>query len=288
MKKDNTLIPTVTLEKVRAAGVQVVNYCKLEKDHFVRLPHRDIDYLFVLVKRGYLKLKVDFAEVLIPEESIYFILPGQIHQYLDSDLDIWVLATDAYLIGDLYKLVLDETCYTQLPLQVTTQKADKLVYCLTLLAEVVAEEVKASATAIYKEHIKRGVIDVIIGLIAEEYAVQMSRTDKQESRSVVITTEFKKALFHNYKRLKKPSDYARALNVSTPYLNEAVKLVSGHTASYWIQFMIMIEAKRLLYHTDYTIKHIAYEIGFQDQAYFTRLFTKVEKMSPLAFRSHYR
>jgi AraC-like DNA-binding protein len=37
-----------------------------------------------------------------------------------------------------------------------------------------------------------------------------------------------------------------------------------------------------------SIKEIAFELGYDDPAYFTRLFTKLSGMSPTLFRANYR
>ena len=44
-------------------------------------------------------------------------------------------------------------------------------------------------------------------------------------------------------------------------------------------------AKRLLYHTDKSVKEIAFELGYDDYPYFSRLFTKSTGMSALTFRN---
>ena len=88
--------------------------------------------------------------------------------------------------------------------------------------------------------------------------------------------------------MKSPGAYAAALNISTSYLNEAVKDTTGLPVSYWIQQEVVIEAKRLLYYTDKTVKEIAYELGFDDHAYFSRLFVKAEGITALTFRKQYR
>jgi AraC family transcriptional activator of pobA len=283
MNRDKMHVPTVILDEVKAHGVQIVNYSKIDIDHFVRAPHRDTDYLFTFAYQGFLKLIVDFHEIFIPEKAIYFILPGQIHQHVDSEGDIWLIVVDAFLISDVFKSVLNESCFAQVPATISLTKADRMRSCLALFADILQDH----CNNVFKQHIKRGFIDAVTGMFTEEFAV-VQKNDKKDSRAVTLTNEFKSLLFLNYKRLKSPSEYAHELKVSTPYLNEAIKLTSGRTVSYWIQHMITIEAKRLLFYTDKTIKIIAYELGYSDQAYFTRMFTKAEKISPQVFRNKNR
>ena len=88
--------------------------------------------------------------------------------------------------------------------------------------------------------------------------------------------------------MKSPAEYAAALNLSLSYLNEAVKACTGFAVSYWIQYEVILEAKRLLYHTDYNVKEIANELGYEDHAYFSRLFKKMVVQTPVEFRRRYR
>ena len=54
-----------------------------------------------------------------------------------------------------------------------------------------------------------------------------------------------------------------------------------------IKNRIMLEAKRLLVHTALTAKEIAYELGYDDPAYFSRLFLIKTGDSPSGFKSRY-
>ena len=78
------------------------------------------------------------------------------------------------------------------------------------------------------------------------------------------------------------------LNISAPYLNEALKKVTGLPVTYWITHETMLEAKRLLFYTDLTVKEIAHQLGYEDHTYFSRLFKNSESTTPLAFRNSYR
>lgn len=280
----NELIPTIKLDEVIELGLQVVDYRKAGDLHFLKSPHRNEHYLFVLVKEGNLDLIVDSREVVIPAQSVYYILPGQVMQHFDTEADAYVIAIDAFLLNQTYKFILDEGCFAQRPVTLNQEKAGRLKTAISLLVA----EVKDKSSNTCKEYIKRGLIDAVAGMFAGEYADATIAHGRKDSSAVRITTAFKRLIFAEYKTLKNPSSYAAALNISTPYLNEAVKEISGQTVSYWIQYMIMIEAKRLLIYTDKTIKVIAHELGYADHAYFSRMFISVVKISPVAFRKKYR
>ncbi|MFT3794832.1 helix-turn-helix domain-containing protein [Flavobacterium sp.] len=285
MKKPGKItdIPIVTLDEVKKFGVQVVRYDTVDESHFVKSPHRDKDYLFVFVNEGHLELLVDFKRIFIPRKSVYFILPGQIHQHIGSSVDVFVVAVDSPLVKNTFKSVLQDSCFTQTPTEVDEPKARHLETCAALLLEIV----KTLEGTKHRQIIKQGIIDAIIGQISEEYAHKGALGDAKDSRNVSITKDFRTLLFRKYKKIKKPSAYADALNISTAYLNEAVKATSGFTVSYWIQYMIIGEAKRLLFYTDKSVKQIASELGFDDYNYFSRMFSKNENMSPNEFRKKY-
>jgi AraC family transcriptional activator of pobA len=126
--------------------------------------------------------------------------------------------------------------------------------------------------------------NALVALVASQFLARPKLADKS-SRSEVNTKAFKSALERDFAIIKSPADYAKNLNISTPYLNECVKNTTGYSVSYHIQQRSILEAKRLLYHSDQSVKEIASELGYDDSSYFTRLFAKVTGMSPLAFRN---
>jgi AraC family transcriptional activator of pobA len=167
MNRDKMLVPTVILDEVKAHGVQIVNYSKIDTNHFVKAPHRDTDYLFTFAYKGFLKLIVDSHEIFIPKKSVYFILPGQIHQHVDSEGDIWVIAVDAFLISDVFKSVLNESCFAQVPAPISFTKTERMRSCLTLFADIIQD----LSNNVINQHIKRGFIDAVTGMFTEEFSV---------------------------------------------------------------------------------------------------------------------
>ena len=49
-----------------------------------------------------------------------------------------------------------------------------------------------------------------------------------------------------------------------------------------------VEAKRLLFHTDQSIKEIAFALGFEDASYFNRFFKRIALTTPADYRSSIR
>ena len=68
------------------------------------------------------------------------------------------------------------------------------------------------------------------------------------------------------------------------HLNALSNAVLGKPAGELIRDRVMLEAKRLLVNSDYTITQIADLLHFEDNAYFTRFFKKYTGLSPENFR----
>lgn len=84
------------------------------------------------------------------------------------------------------------------------------------------------------------------------------------------------------------ADYARALRVSAGYLRAACARVTGASPVQLIHEWLLREAKHRLVSTELPIGAIAQELGFEDAAYFSRLFHAKSGVSPKQYRSSYR
>ena len=81
------------------------------------------------------------------------------------------------------------------------------------------------------------------------------------------------------------SDYARNLAVTPTHLSRVTRAATGLSASRLIEERIIREARRNLVYTNLPISTIAYELGYDDPAYFSRVFSRATGMSPRAFRT---
>lgn len=99
-----------------------------------------------------------------------------------------------------------------------------------------------------------------------------------------ILQNLKDAIEKDFKTKHTASDYAKALNISVNALAKITKAHFNKTLTDLISERIVIEAKRELYLTNKAIKEIAYELGYQDEFYFSRFFKTNADISPQMYR----
>lgn len=80
--------------------------------------------------------------------------------------------------------------------------------------------------------------------------------------------------------------YARELGVTPRKLNELVRPLLGRSAAEAIDGRRLLEAKRLILFSGLNIKEIAFELGYDEHSYFTRVFKKVNGLTPSEFRQN--
>lgn len=101
-----------------------------------------------------------------------------------------------------------------------------------------------------------------------------------------VIRKFNLLVEFNFRSQHSVSFYAEQLNKSPKTLSNLFGIYNHKTPSQVIQERIVIEAKRLLSYTDKSVKEIAYELGFEDIAYFSNSFKKHTRLSPLDFRKN--
>jgi len=133
-----------------------------------------------------------------------------------------------------------------------------------------------------RAHILRGLSSVLIGLVAREVAARAKAPDGMMNAD----------LFHRFETLLEQhflehwtvSDYADALSVTPTHLSRVTRSATGHSASHSIVDRIVREARRNLVYTNMSVSTVAYALGFNDPAYFSRLFSTATGLSPRAYR----
>ena len=96
--------------------------------------------------------------------------------------------------------------------------------------------------------------------------------------------QLKEAIETHYREKHAPNEYASLLNITPKALGKITKTFFNKTIGHLISERIIIEAKRELYLTSKPVKAIAWELGFEDEFYFSRFFKTNADVSPQLYR----
>lgn len=101
-----------------------------------------------------------------------------------------------------------------------------------------------------------------------------------------ISTYFEAGAFER-QGTPRVEEIAKELNMSARYLSDALKSETGKTAIEHIHLYLIDEAKNLLLEPRITVSETAYQLGFENPQYFSRLFKKKIGLTPSKYREQY-
>lgn len=244
--------------------------------------HRDSHYIFTCMESGHVKMMVDFKIIESQDPSIFCILPNQVHQgLLMKDVNGWFVAVKADWVPDTVRAVFEESLEEVKPIIIDKNWIEKINASAGMLQASFTDETFTSKEGLL---VIQSLLNAFVGMFAFIYSRETASEASGENRSLQLARAFRIRVRENYKTTKSPSEYAELLNISRGYLTEVIREVTGKPAQYWIHQEIIIEAKRLLAFTHLTVKEIAYELGYNDHTYFSRLFSKLAGQPPSEFR----
>lgn len=246
-------------------------------------PHSDNFVLFGFIKEGSCRVSVDFREYHLVAGDILCVKPGQVHRLIDEEhVKALVLYVDRAFVDPA-----DRKSLTEFSLQARPYLLEEPLRSeIAQLFETIDRWTWYSNRESEDERIKRIVqqlAEAAVGMIAESVRQHLFR-QFGTSRYVDLAMAFRALLDREVLLFGGPSRYAAELHVSAGYLNEAVRKVTGQSAGRLIHTEFMLRAKRMLLYSSMDIREIAGRLGYDDAAYFTRLFTREVGLCPTAFR----
>lgn len=134
----------------------------------------------------------------------------------------------------------------------------------------------------------------MIRVYLKQLIIRATRTWKKQNLTTenVVVPLTKQDFFRNFSRLVEihfrekhsVADYAVLLHLAPKTLAHKFKRMNLENPNENIKNRILLEAKRLLMFTEWSVKEICYDLGFEDPAYFNRMFTQKTGTTPAAFR----
>lgn len=243
-------------------------------------------YNIVWIQKGNGRYSIDFEIYDIKEGMIFFLTPGQMYKVesegvvegvrMSFEQDFYCVDTftsQASCSGILFK-----NPYQKPFISLNKKQISELQF---IIEQINAEfgDPGLAHTEIVHTYLQLFLIKAM--RVKKEQIDELSLCADEETSFLY---QFQNNLEAYFKSNHSVSYYADLLNVSPKSLHKKVKEITGKPVSLMIQNRIILEAKRLLYHTDKSVKEIGYELGFDDPSYFSRFFAKQVNEAPTEFQ----
>ncbi len=123
-------------------------------------------------------------------------------------------------------------------------------------------------------------------IICTRLAKEQLIVKKLDNEQIDVIRKFNVLVDTHYRTKRKVSDYADLLFKSPKTLSNLFGLYNQKSPQQIILERLALEAKRLIRFTDKQNQEIAYELGFNDPAHFSRFFKKMTDQSPTKYREN--
>ena len=245
-------------------------------------------FSLIIVTSGEGLAKVDLSEYSFKENTLFAFYPYQPFMLIPKGplLGISIqfhhdffciyrhhkeIAANGILFNNIYEqpfITLDE---------------DAKYWLLNIVQEIVSE---LQTDALRKDEVLVSYLKI---LLVRATRIKLQQQTIQDingpgSKQSGIVQSLRNAIEDNFRMKHSVSDYADMLRLTPLALARVTKNHFNKTLSDLITERIIVEAKRELYLTNKTVKEIAYELGYEDEFYFSRMFKVKTEISPQFYR----
>lgn len=249
-------------------------------------PLRIMNYAFGLIVAGTATETIGLQTYLVKPYSVVFTFPGQIISYADTSPDFsllyCVLDEDFMINPHVNRTLIDSFSFFRTegrPVFDLPVPTGQIIH--QLLKNIKTEYDSQSLD--YEAMIRIYVHEILI-LINRAYAPDPTNHTQVVSRGQVISRSFKELVSQHYLAKKQVREYADLLSITPRHLSEIIITHTGRPPSHWVLTMEILEAKFQLKYSTCTIAEVADYLGYQDPAYFGKVFKKQTGFSPQQYR----
>ncbi|MDV6168423.1 helix-turn-helix transcriptional regulator [Flavobacterium sp. DG1-102-2] len=243
-------------------------------------PHNHDYEELIVAMEGELEHFIDFSTNTYTAPFVSFITKGKVHRVKpalkDGKCDMWVIRFKSEFIPEttfsLYSFYHDYAT-------ITTQKDDCFNRLVNLCGMMYNEYTYQNQNLAIIKHL----LSALFLMIENERKKADPVSDIQKTNSITFKN-FLALLENNFRRPEGVDFYAEKLFMSARNLNLICQQIMQKSVSELIETRKLIEAKNLLIHSDKTVSEIGYEVGYNEKAYFTRVFKKRTGQTPTEFK----
>jgi AraC-like DNA-binding protein len=275
-------------ESLRREGFVVTSLVDSVLNDPRRLRPHYHDFFQMMLLRGNGTVMYDFRDASVSGLTLFFLSPGQVHTIRPRrDFDG---VTVSFTQGFFDHRAAPPSALFELPFFFTTEISPLLKIPrgdAFRIAEVFAEmQNEFNIADPNAAEILRAWLRILFARV-----LRLSGKNKpaaSPSRQSVLMRQFHLAVERRFRQEYTLADYARELKVTANHLNDVVRSETGRSAGSIVRQRRLLDAQRLLSHSDLTVSEIGYQTGFPDPSYFGRFFRRETGQTPADFRTKIR
>ncbi len=244
--------------------------------------HRDLCQMFV-VYRGEAKIRIDDRLIQVRGPMVVIVPPGVVHA-LTLDRDITgIVATFSMALGcGLLETAPELAALLDEPAVVPVGGGPLEAAEVRRLGAIMLRESGRHARG--RDAALRGLLCALVTNVLRLIRDQDVPPTRAGARNREIVAKFRQGIERRFQMQRPLAAYARDIGCTESALRRACRLAAGLSPLELVHQRVLAEAQRLLRYTGTPIAQIAFRLGFDDPAYFSRFFTKRMRISPRAFR----
>lgn len=240
----------------------------LQEDKQERLELYEITWF----KSGAGVVGIDSKSYEVKSNSVYCFVPGQMRHYnIKGDIN-------GYRVSFTPDFLCTGIIHSRIATWLDQYDSDRAVPVMEADADMLHEmediirkmQKEFSNYNLLRSEILAGLLNILMIYFSRK--LQVTASDICFSKETELVRRFKALVKEHFIATKSVTNYAGELCVTPNYLNRTVKRITGFTASHYIQQHIILEAKRRAANSNISMKEIAYGLGFDNLAHFSKFF----------------
>ncbi|WP_072990600.1 AraC family transcriptional regulator [Pseudozobellia thermophila] len=289
------IVPVLHIEQFEEEHSSVDFYSNALDAHLkknetiVHRPHQHDFFLCVLFLKGSGVHEIDFSSYRIEKGSLFFLKPGQTHSWkFDSAVEGYIF----FHTQSFFELNISGIKLHQFPFYYSYKNPPNLTLSPEGLQGIAQRfnEINREyhANVVYKKQKLASLINLTYIDLSRYYAAFDTTEHVLSPTYLKILSELEQTVERFYRSEKQARFYADQLHITTKHLNRVTKSTLGKTTTELINDRILLEAKRLIVHSRTSLAHVAEQLGYEDYAYFSRVFKAKTQITPLEFKKRYQ
>ncbi len=249
-------------------------------------PHRHDYYTVVLVEKAEGKHVIDYQTYAFATNQVHFVSPGQVHQVVTPSKPkgwVFTFSKDFLVENNIPESFISNINLFRQFGETPPLEIDDVTF--QRLYRIIKEMEECLPLDLHYRHRALGALLQLFLIYCNNSCLLDTTQLDEENSGVCMLRDFKSLVDQHFQEWHKVSSYAPTLHITAKHLSHTVKQLTGKTAKELIQDRLTLEAKRLLYHTDLSIKEVAYRLGFEEPLHFSGFFKKQAGLSPTLFRA---